>query len=372
MATISLFTTPGPARIPMPGIMALTAIALLWSAGCAKISEPLPPKVLIPKPAVDLSARQSTDSIVLSVSMPDQNTDGSAVTTLRNVDLLRLTEGPSQSDDPLPEEQFLKRSARILSIPAPRFSEYLEEKTLILPDKLLVPEGSDFGSFAFRYAVLFVNNKNQAAGLSNQVVIKPVPMPLPPAELSAELTEDFIRLKWLPPSRNMDGSKPARIAGYNIYRSEEAGKFASTPVNPIPAQNPGYEDRSFQFDRTYYYAVSTVGSINNPYAESGLSNVISTVTRDIFPPLPPGNFTAVLDGESVVLFWTASPSGDLAGYRIQRIDEGSGARQPLMDELVTALSYRDSGADQKYRYSIVAVDTHGNESAPVTNKSEAQ
>jgi fibronectin type 3 domain-containing protein len=292
--------------------------------------------------------------------------DGSAVTTLRQVDVYRLAEDEGRGESPaLPEEEYLKRAVRILSIPVSRFSDYLHDKTFRIEDRPSAPKASVKDSTAFRYAVLFVNKRNQAAGFSNQAVIRPVSIPSPPTVISAEVAQDLIRLKWLPPSENMDGSRPARIAGYNIYRSEDPSRFSSTPVNPEPVLVPAYDDRDFQFDKTYHYAVSVVGSVINPYAESHLSDVFSTVTRDIFPPLPPQEFTAIANGDNVVLLWGASESPDVAGYRVYRVEEGATAGQPLQNELITALSCRDLRSGGKGRYSIVAVDTHGNESAPV-------
>ncbi len=374
MAALSISTKRESAAAALQGISILAFLALLMGAGCAKISEPQPPQIRIPKPATDLSARQLSEFIVLSFSMPTQNTDGSPATTLRNVDIFRLTEdlNTGKNRASLAEEQFLQEAVRVLSIPASKFSDYLREETFLIHDKLPLPEGSLMDSSAFRYAVRFVNKKNQAAGLSNQAFIKPVRIPLPPAQLTAEVTENFIRLTWHPPSENMDGSKPAKIVGYNIYRSEEPGAFPGAPINSEPVLNPAFEDRHFQYNKTYYYAVSILGSLQDPCAESRPSNAFSAVARDIFPPLPPKNFSAVLDGASIVLLWTASASQDVAGYRVYRIDVGTTAWQPLENELISALSYRDKRADSKSRYRIVAVDAHGNESAPVTTAVETQ
>jgi fibronectin type 3 domain-containing protein len=229
-------------------------------------------------------------------------------------------------------------------------------------------------SSSFRYAVLFANNRNKAAGLSNQVLIKPLPIPLPPSGLSAEITEGSINLKWALPSENMDGSKPARIAGYNIYKAEEPRMLPAAPINSDPVQNPAYEDHSFQFDKTYYYAVSIVGNIANPRAESQLSEVLSAVSRDVFPPAPPKNFTALPDGGSILLLWAPSVSPDVAGYRIYRIEEGTKTEQLLQNELIITLSYRDNhvNSDKRCQYRILAVDTHGNESTPVLAAVEIQ
>lgn len=348
------------------GAVILIAFGMLISAGCAKVGEPQPPKIRVPKPAVDLAARQSSDSIVLSVSMPDQNTDGSPATTLQTLEVFRLIEQANELNKAsLPQDAFIKQAARILSIPAARFPSYLHEKVFVIQDKLSPLDSSVIYSSAFRYAVLFINKKNQTAGLSNQALISPVPIPRAPAGLSAEVTEAAIKLKWTQPTENMDGSKPVRIAGYNLYRSEEPNRFPSAPINSDPLQKPEYEDRKFQFDKTYYYAASVVGSLKEPFAESLDSETIAVAARDVFPPGPPENLNAVRENGTVVLLWTPPAAPDVAGYRLYRLEVGTTARQLLQDELITTLSYRDKSAspDKAYEYSLKAVDTHGNESA---------
>src|SRR5512145_2900126 len=99
----------------------MAAVAcLMLTSGCAKIGEPQPPEVLIPKAAVDLTAHQLADTIILQVARPVQNTDGSAATTLASVDVYRLEEEANASamPQPLPANEFGKRAAPILSIPS--------------------------------------------------------------------------------------------------------------------------------------------------------------------------------------------------------------------------------------------------------------
>jgi hypothetical protein len=365
-----------PAKILMSLVVVLLAMGMIFCLGCAKIAEPQAPEVRVPKAAVDLTAYQRSDYIVLTVSMPVQNTNGSAVTTLRGMEVYRLAEDATKnpSSNPLSEEQFEKRAAPILSISAARLSSHLHEKSLVVEDRLFLPDKSTFYSSAFRYAVLFVNNRNQTAGFSNQTLIAPLPIPAPPGGLAANVTERSINLKWMPPSENMDGSKPARIAGYKVYRSEEPDKFPGVPVSINPISKPELEDNNFQFDKTYYYAVSVVGSLQNPYAESLASESLTVVSRDVFAPFPPKDFNAILAGGIVILFWTPSSSPDVAGYRIYRREEGATDRQLLQSELITSFSFRDTRAasDRKYEYSILSVDTHGNESIAVRTGVEAR
>jgi hypothetical protein len=352
----------------------LTPILLVGN-GCAKIAEPRPPQIHIPKPGVDLAVRQLADSVVLTVSFPVQNTDGSESKTLQTLEVLRITENANaiKNPEPLSERQFINTAVRILSIPSSRFPDYLQDKEFVIPDKLLFPDKSVIYSNAFRYAVLFVNNHNQSAGLSNQVLIAPVPIPSSPAGFSAKVTENSIRLTWLAPSENMDGSRPARIAGYNIYKSENAGKFSSTSINRDPVQTPEFEDRSFEFDRSYYYEITVLGSRQNPFAESNRSAVLTVIPRDVFPPAPPKDFSAIVQEGTTILLWAPSPSPDVAGYRIYRREEGTTDRQLLTKELIATFSFRDTDvkSDRRYEYLIKAVDTHGNESTEVIATSES-
>ena len=210
-----------------------------------------------------------------------------------------------------------------------------------------------------RYWVVFRNNKNQFAEPGKETVITPVPIPPPPEGCLTEVTEDSINVKWAAPTANMDGSQPARIAGYNIYRglSEEALDVVATE----------FEDRHFQFGNTYYYRIGTVGSIRNPYAESVPSKPCTAVAQDKFSPAPPSDFHAILDGDTVYLQWSLSSSPDVAGYRIYRQEKGSKTRRILHKELITGFSFRDNPKDfdRSWEYIIQAVDRNGNESTEV-------
>jgi hypothetical protein len=347
-------------------------MAALWSAGCAKIGDPQPPEVRIPARASDLAARQVSDFVVLTISKPERNTNGSEATTLKSVEILRLSE-PNGTEAPrsMSEKQFINQAVRIFSIPASRFPEYLTDKVFVFQDRFSTEKPSMY-SRTFWYAALLVNNKRQSAGLSNRVSIQPVPLPPPPGGLTAEGTQNCIRLKWRPPSENIDGSRPPRIAGYNIYKTEVAGKFPSVPLNPAPIQATEFQDTDFNFGTTYYYSVATVGSMQKPYPESLPSNAISISTKDVFPPEPPGEFSAIFQGEGIILLWAPSPSTDVAGYRIYRKEKGSTDRQLVNGDLIRSLNFRDSQVDpgKIYEYEIVAVDIYGNSSQPVKADSE--
>jgi hypothetical protein len=336
-------------------------LSLLGLAACAKISEPLPPQLLVPKPATDLKVAQYADKTLLSVSMPGENTDGSRVLTLGEVEIFRLA-GDRANPGPLPQDAFLAQAERIQTIRAGDLGRYLTSGVLNFWDAG-ISEPDKFYGEGFLYAIRFINQKNQTAGFSNQVFAAPVPIPIAPETFSRTLSRDGIQITWAAPGKNMDGSMPARIAGYNVFRSENPKDFPPFPLNPEPLAKPEFVDRSFEFDKSYYYRITVVGSLANPRAESLPSAPFKVVTLDTFPPGMPKNLSFVVEKGVVTLLWGPPDDTDIAGYRIYRMEEGSTERLLLQEDLVTALSFRDdkARAGKKYQYGIAAVDTHKNE-----------
>ena len=281
----------------------------------------------------------------------------------------------SRSDTgPAPEEAFLTRGVKVFTVPAADFTRYLRDGTLAFWDLSAAVDPASFYARSFRYAVLFFNRKNQTAGLSNQAFLAPVPIPVAPAGLSCAYFPDRIRLSWTPPDRNGDGSIPPRIAGYNVYRTEDPKAVPAAALNAEPLPMPGFEVRDFEFDKVYHFAVSVVGSKANPYAESLASPLLRVAPVDTFPPGVPKDLTAVVENVTVTLLWGPPDDTDLAGYRVFRREEGATERTLLQIQLVTTLSYRDDQVrmGRKYEYTVVAVDTHGNESQAAAKTVEVQ
>jgi fibronectin type 3 domain-containing protein len=133
-----------------------------------------------------------------------------------------------------------------------------------------------------------------------------------------------------------------------------------------------FEDTNFGFGTTYYYAITTVGSLQQPPRESLLSDALTVATKDVFPPAPPSDFTAIIQGNTAILFWAPSPSADVEGYRIFRKEKGSADQRIVQSELIRALSFRDTPVDpaKQYEYEIQAVDVYGNAGPAVSVESE--
>ena len=360
------------ARGRVPFLAGSPLLVLLLFSACAKVGEPQPPTVYVAQPSQDLSCKQVSDQVILSVSIPGLNTNGTRVNDLRAVEVFRIEEGLAEASGPISKEHFLKEGIKILSVPEDEFPKYKQGNKFVFSDTLRFHEDVDIYSKRRVYSVRFLNKKGQTAGLGNQAALVPVPIPAPPEILSPEITQNEIRLRWVPPTENLDGSKPARILGYNVYRSTNLKEFPVTPINPQLLQQPEYDDRGFEFDKDYVYAVSVVASERNPLAESSLSKELHIIPKDTFPPNAPGNLNAVVENGVVVLLWVPPADADVDGYKVYRSDNGSTERIPLNAELIRTFSYRDQTVQKgrTYIYAVTAIDKHNNESAAASTTVE--
>lgn len=360
--------------LPVPGIISaagppcvlLASLALFIS--CAKTGEPQPPLVRVPMPARDLSAKQYGDRIRLNVALPNQNTDGSPAEPLLFVEVMRVMEDRGADPVPVGEEEFLKRAEVVTEITADRLANQIQDGRLVYEDALNFENRDIIFLKGFRYGVRFVNRKRQTAGLSNQVVVAPVVIPDPPAEVLSELSQDSIRLSWMPPTQAGTRAPFAKIVGYNVYRTESAKSIPAVPINSELIRTTEFEDRNFEFEKTYFYAVSVVVRESAPVAESRPSRLVAVPTRDTFPPAAPQNLNAVAQEGGVVLLWSASEAPDVVGFRIYRKELGTGEEKTLLADPLLTIGFRDPNARSggKYEYRVAAVDRYRNEGPAAT------
>jgi hypothetical protein len=84
--------------------------------------------------------------------------------------------------------------------------------------------------------------------------------------------------------------------------------------------------------------------------------------KDLVPPEPPGRIVGDIGSNFVELSWLASPSTDVAFYRLYRTTEGM-PRALVIQTDGLLLRVRDANIAAGPRiYEVVAVDKGGNES----------
>jgi hypothetical protein len=345
-------------------------LLLISLPGCGKIGDPLPPIPSAPLIVDDLSVAQEGTQLVLQ--LPIVRSPRSP--RLQRIDVYRLIES---ANDPLgvTQEQFSANATIIDSILG---EEVPLERSIITKNDVL-----DFKNGArdlrYRYAVRLVTSAGAAADFSNYALITPLfDLASPPSGFKAELKEKEIEITWDAPKTNENGTSPANVVAYNIYRSVENG--ALIKLNDEPLQDPRYVDTRFEFGKKYEYvlrALSTLtndASINNAI-ESNASKPLTITPKDTFPPSAPSPITIASIGGLVSLYWPLNSEADVVGYNIYR----SGVENAPADKWVKinpqlhkTASFRDDKVEvgKQYYYQITAVDAYGNESGRSETKSE--
>lgn len=342
--------------------LTLITLVLLISVGCGKKAPPLPPIERVPQ-RVQISGFQRGNVINLAWIMPARNSKEGSVSNIDRVDIYRLAESVNSSLS-LTEAEFASQSTLIKSMPIANDDFAL--KQLTYQDSL------DFAGqpVRLRYAIRFVNSSGQKAAFSNFLLIEPTArVAVPPSGVKANESEDAILLNWNIPQTNVDGSKPANVLGYNIYRKATASNDFKV-LNNQPITSNQYADNFFEFDKTYDYMVRTVSLGGNAEPIESLdSNVFTLNPKDTFPPSAPGGLTIAVAPNSLSVFFATNPEKDIAGYQIYRTLNTALPKsewQLLTKELLTTNIFQDTKVEsgKTYFYYIIAVDKAGNASEP--------
>ncbi|MEX0662972.1 MAG: hypothetical protein WEA58_06310 [Balneolaceae bacterium] len=221
----------------------------------------------------------------------------------------------------------------------------------------------------YRYAITVVDMNANESSLSNptHVYVWDYTTPEPVTNLEAVFLEDNlqVRLNWEP------GEEYLSLRTYQILRRQinpVAGLVYEQINEPAFKEevlfDDGYEDDGFREGVSFEYGITAV-------SENG--NRSDTVWTDIqipvlTPPEPPTSIqTNLRTGERVQLTWTASVSGAVSSYRIYRKAVSTDSTSLLAENNRGIRLFRDENVevDNRYIYSVTAVDSVGNESEPI-------
>ncbi len=340
----------------------LLAAILLLSAACGKRKPPVPPRERVPQ-RVELSGFQRGSQVILSWQMPARNAPPGDLLNISRADIYRLVE-PASAPLQLSEEEFANRSTLIAALKITDADFGLQ--TITHRDTL------EFAGQAarLRYAIRFVNASGQRAAFSNALLIEPTSsVASGPSLLTAEATQDHVRLTWQPPVANIDGSTPVSLLGYNVYRSESE-KVPAILLTKTPITDTEFEDPSFSFDKDYFYFVRAIsaGTAAEP-VESAETNIVRIRPVDTFAPSAPAALTVAAAPGTISIFFALNPATDVAGYRIYRSTDPDLPRSDwtlLTPQILASNTFQDSRVEsgKTYFYYVTATDKSGNVSEP--------
>ncbi len=161
------------------------------------------------------------------------------------------------------------------------------------------------------------------------------------------------------------------VVRYRIYRSTSPvffpvgyDQFGTFGVD----QPRTFVDANVTPGVTYYYAVTALDEAT-PANESGASTTPGATplpTPDTTAPNAPTQLQAEVDDDDVTLTWTASTSGDTAGYEVFRADTAGGTPTKISSAGLTATTFTDSDRPRGSTayYTVRALDTASNQSVP--------
>ena len=343
-------------------VSAFIMLAFFISLNCGKRTPPLPPIERV-RQRVEISGFQRGNKVNLTWTMPARNAPDGSILNIDRADIYRLAE-PLNSTLTLSEEEFASRSTLIASLKITDADFGLK--------KISYTDTLEFAGqpVRLRYAIRFVNNSGQKAAFSNFLLIEPTArIADAPTSLSAKIIENAIILDWDAPDANVDGTKPANVLGYNVYRSTSENETAKI-LNKTPVNQTKFNDESFEFENDYLYFARTVslGSNGEP-VESLESNIIKISPKDVFPPSSPSAITIAAAPNNLSIFFAANPEKDIAGYRIYRSTNKNlplSEWQNLTPELLTTNTFQDKKVEsgKTYFYYLTAADKAGNISEP--------
>lgn len=349
--------------------LAFIIFCLLITLNCGKRKPPQPPVEKVAQ-RTEISGYQRGNQVFLSWMLPPKNASDKNLSNIERVDIYRLAE-PQSSSLTLSEEEFASNSTLIASVPVS--GSDVGEKKLFYTDILELSGAAT----RLRYAIRFVNSFGQKAAFSNILLIEPAAKIAESPDLKpAAVSENAIKLSWNAPKTNVDGTSPANILGYNVYRSLDS-EDSQKILNNSPLMTTEFLDSSFEFGKNYTYFVRAVsiGGSGEP-VESLDSNKISVLPKDVFAPSAPTAITVAAAPNSISIFFAVNPEKDIAGYQIYRTTDAGLPKTDwllLTSELLKTNTFQDKAVEsgKTYFYYLTAVDNAGNVSQPSAVVSES-
>jgi len=343
----------------------LTTILVLPFISCGKKGDILPPLVRFPQTVENVQAKQKADQIILTWRNPIAYEDGSTLSVIEIIEIWILEEIAAEGTkiEEKPVEEFERMAKLHATIAGDQIQEYAvqdgsSQGQMVYSYKL---SGKDFLSKKYTFG-LRIKEKKRFSIFSVLVSLKPMVLPLPPADVEATVFLDRIEVKWNRPMKNRDQSSPPNLEGYNIYRSEEKGEPQRLNANLIKGEK--YNDKNFGFGQVYKYFVRASATSTSPFLESEDSEGIEILAEDTFAPDPPKGLISVAGQDVLSITWDSNTENDLDGYKVWRREEGTAEVHLLTPDVIKENAYSDKSGKKgtTYVYFVTALDKSGNES----------
>jgi predicted small lipoprotein YifL len=352
-----------------PLVTLLAGLYLFAGPACGRKGPLELPPGRAPAAVEKLTAVQRGDAVVLEWTNPGKAVSGRSLGPLGEVEIWVFDGGPLPAGRALGPAEVEKTGRLVRRIPEKEFTD------------LVVGRGEPASEMAFRYifdpgpsgpkslafTVRVLDREKRASEFSPPAAVSVRASPKPPTSILAEVRADSIAITWTAPDANIDGTKLERAPGYAVYRAE--GDGLARRLTPVPVEAVRFEDRDFEFGRSYRYFVRAASSGAGGTVESADSPAAEIVPKDVFPPAPPAGLVALAGEDIVSLSWKPGTEPDLDGYRIWRKEAAQAAFAPVAG-IVRGNTFVDRTVAKgvSYVYGVSALDGAGNASRPAESE----
>ena len=198
------------------------------------------------------------------------------------------------------------------------------------------------------FAVRGVSVNGRSSTWSELRTLDVVQPPEAPADLSATVLEQGVRVVW---------TAVEDAVRYDVQRRVAEGEFVS--IGSSDGQE--FLDTAPQWDMPHSYLVKALKPAGgSPDVPGPPAKSAALTPRDVFPPAAPVDLRAIAVEGGVELSWSSNSEADLGGYRVLR--DGSPIHQGLLDS--ANFSDQPLSAGQTVVYQVLAIDRSGNSSSP--------
>jgi hypothetical protein len=353
------------------GALSALALALGLAAGpaftgCGLPAAPKPPSLNLPEPVKDLAASRAGDQVVLTWTMPKENTDQ---LLLKGNIATRVCR---------------KETAKSACVAVAKLQ--LAPAAAGTFTDTLPPALAAGAPHPLTYLVELSNRNGRSAGPSNSAVVLAGEAPPPVTGLTAEMRKNGILLRWNPGPDAQELTRTAvRLRRKLLTPSAAKTDQGLLAPQPEPVEQnllvaagvlPGRAlDRDIRFGATYEYRAQRVLRVTLDGKAMELPGALSPPLHieavDVFPPPVPAGLAAVANPaengaeRSIDLSWQPVSDASLTGYIVYRREAGQNWQRISPSQPVVAPSFHDANIQpgRTYHYCVSAIDQNGNESA---------
>jgi uncharacterized protein len=327
----------------------LLASLVLLAAACGRKTLPVPPETVRPAPIADLRSQLDEKGVTLLWTAPARTAGGRKLPAIEGFEIFRAV---------VPEEEYCPGCPLPFGPPIKYEDDPPQPgETVRYREPVLRPDHRYVYKVRTRYSWFLTSPDSNLVSFSWAV------LPAAPQELAIASGDRELALSWQRPRELVDGTSFTGPLQYQVERSQDGEEFA-------PLGRPLTEelvDRAVRNGVTYHYRVRALRQVQETHV-AGLASETATATpRDLTPPAPPRELTAIKTPQGVRLLWPAGAEPDLAGYRIYR-RSGTEAASAIGEVTVPDTTFLDREPPARGRvfYMVVAFDTArpANESAP--------